>query len=79
MRPGGLATSSAIVQAHAADLQALFLEAQSVRARAHTHTHTSPSNHIVDIFRDENYKTLVLNDNYDGNLCPPLLVTTKPE
>jgi hypothetical protein len=33
MRLDRLATSPAIVQAHAADLQALFLEAHSVRAR----------------------------------------------
>jgi len=53
MRLDGLATSPAIVQAYAADLQALFLEAQSVRSLSlslslsHTHTHTHTHTYIT--------------------------------
>jgi hypothetical protein len=70
MRLDRLATSAATVQAQAADLQALFLEAHSVRA--HTYITIKPCcRHIMQVlltdFVKKNYKTLVLNYNYDGN------------
>jgi hypothetical protein len=80
MRLDRMTTFPTVVRAHAADLQTLILEDNSSHTYIHVPstmlwTYTSNS----DRLREEKYKTLFLNDNYDGNLFPPLLLTTKSE